>query len=188
MNKNLGLSEKQFYDLVEELKNGNNKLFELAFNKLVFYNIRYAKRKYRISEFDAKDATINALYSLRNKLIDDKIKYSNIRFLFTKMVYHEYLLIRKRNENIVYLDTATENNLVDSTDSFTDENFNKLNTAMKKLDSKCVELLESIYSKNAKLNKLADKFGISYDLIRKRKQRCLDKLRSIVKTLYYPEY
>ena len=185
MKKNLNLSEKEFNKLVIELQNGNEKLFEIAFRNLVVQTIIYLKKKYNVDDFDIKDAAATALYNLRNKLIEGKIKPLNIRFLYSKMVMQEYQKIKKSNNNLqlnetIYLQKTEYSNRR----SFSkEEQFQLLEKALEKLEKQCIELLNRFYRSNEKLIDIAEQMNISYDLLRKRKQRCVDSLRMILKPM-----
>ena len=183
MEKNLGLNEKQFKNLVSRLKKGDDTLFELAYKKLVEDNIELLKNRYKVEDFDAKDATLNALFSLKKKLLDGKIRYDNIRFVFSKMAYHEYVLLLRAREKslnskgrvISYYTKDGEGGI-----EFTEEDFAALDRAMSKLDKICLKIIKSVFYTQLKLKEIAVVLKMSYDNIRKKKQRCLEKLTCIM--------
>ncbi len=183
MKKNLGLNEKQFNELVSRLKKGDDALFELAYKKLVEDNIELLKNRYKIEDFDAKDATLNALFSLKKKLLDGKIRYDNIRFIFSKMAYHEYILLMRARERslnpegkVISIYTKDGEGSLE----FTEDDFESLKIAMSKLDKICLKIIKSVFYTQLKLKEIAAVLKMSYDNIRKKKQRCLEKLTGIM--------
>lgn len=182
MNKNLGLTEKRFYELVDNLKQGNEKLFEIAFNNLAKEGIKSLKIKYRNDPGIAKDTVIDTLLTFRRRLIDGKIKYGNLKFLYHQMLNQEYLRKLKKEPNHQSLDSISifKKSEIDSNDE-RQKQFKMLNKAFNKLEKPCRVILEMFYNKYTRISQIANEFGVSDVVLRKRKQRCLDKLRALVK-------
>lgn len=183
MNKNLGLTEKRFYELVENLKQGNQKLFEVAFNNLSKEGLKSLKIKFKQDVGISNDVVIDTLITFRNRLKDGKIKYGNLKFLFQQMLYQEYLRQIKKEPNHQSLDNYNgfDNSENESFKQIEKERqFQKLERAFSRLEKPCQRILEMFYKKHTKISQIAKEFGVSDVVLRKRKQRCMDKLRSLV--------
>ena len=184
MNKNLGLTEKRFYELVEKLKQGNQKLFEIAFNNLATEGLKSLNIKYKHDPVGiAKDTVVDTLITFRVRLIDGKIKYGNLKFLFHQMLYQDYLRKLKKDPKHQSLENISrfEKSEIDSLEEIQKQKqFQVLYSAFNKLGKPCRIILELFYEKNTKISQIAKEFGVNDVVLRKRKQRCLDKLRSLV--------
>jgi RNA polymerase sigma factor (sigma-70 family) len=183
MKKNLGLNEKSFNELVAKLKNGDEKLFEIAFEELAKDGIRSLKIRFKSDVNTAKDVVIDSLLIFRNKLINGKIKYGNLKYLFLKMANQNYLRQIKKSSLVIAISDKVD---IDShfteqeEPKYSDSHYKKLNKAFDLINRMCKELLEKYYRSRKKTNEIAVEYGVSNDVIRKRKQRCLDSLRETI--------
>ena len=83
--QNFGLTEKEFNDLLRELKNDNTLLLEKIFLIQFPETVDYLMHRYRADQLSAYDATMEALLKFWQRLSDGKIRYGNMRFLFIKI-------------------------------------------------------------------------------------------------------
>ena len=183
MNKNLGLTEKRFYELVENLKQGNEKLFEIAFKNLSKEGLKSLRIKYKHDPGIAKDVVVDTLLTFRKRLIDGKIKYGNLKFLYLQMLSQEYLRQLKREPKHQALDSISrfkKSDINSEEENQKQKQFQILDSAFNKLEKPCRIILELFYKKHTKISQIAKEFGVSDVVLRKRKQRCLDKLRTLV--------
>ena len=96
--KNIGLTEKEFYLMVKKLQAGNEILFEKMFVFFFKKNIRILKGKYKANHEDAYDCVMWALLRIRQMLIENKISYGNINNYFTRMASTRYIKTQSRKK------------------------------------------------------------------------------------------
>ncbi len=140
MDKNFGLSEDSFNEMVGEMNNGDERLFETIFLSHFDFCIGYVQEKYNATYEDAYDASMNALLAFCKGLIDKSIGYGNLRFLFTQMAGQYYLKwIRKERpkEPLEGIDLPEEGN------SFDELSLNLLDKAWDLLGKECQKLLSA---------------------------------------------
>jgi len=172
--------------MTEELRNGSDEYFELLFRRLFVYTYREMIETMKISEPDAKEAAIEALYEFRKKLINGKVKYGNVNYLFMVMARRKFIQGYNKRKKIGFLeDNPYEvEDIIDEIEvkKWSEEDFLAMEEAFKSLDDKCKDLLHKIYYKKVDTGKIAKKLGINRVAVRKRKQRCLDKMREYLKS------
>ena len=174
MDKNFGLSEETFQQLIRKMKKGDDGLFETIFLSHFDICLSYVQTKYNATYPNAYDASMDALLSFCKGLMDGSIGYGNLRFLFTQMAGQYYLKwLRKESpkESIEGID------LPDEEDSFDEKSLFRLGKAWDLLGRECRVLLKAFYYKNDQLKDIAEKHQKNPSAIRKQKQRCIEKLR-----------
>lgn len=175
MEKNFGLTELEFQDLTIQLREGKDHLFEQIFLSHYQDCMNYLIQRYHASQEDAYDATMETLLSFHKGLKADKIRYGNLRYLFTKMASQVYIKWIKK-ENLK--DPIQEMDLVEDPKAFDQEVLKLLTKAWKGLCEDCADLLKKFYYENIPLKEIAYTLNKSPEAIRKRKQRCVEKLKS----------
>lgn len=175
LEQNFGLSKFDFDELLHKMKLGDKALFEKIFLYQFSNSHQYLKIKYNIDDALAYDCTMEALLKLRTKLLEGKVEYGNLRFLFSKMA-GQFLsdLTRKKTSTYIpeedhrLIPVEQENIILD-----------RLEKCWKSLGDECKNLLQEFYYNRKMLKHLAEEMGRKETYIRKRKQRCLEKLRSL---------
>lgn len=174
MEKNFGLTEDQFYEMVKALKKGDEQIYEQVFLSHFKSCLSFVKHKYSASHQDAYDATMDAMLAFMKKLKNGSIQYGNLRFLFTQMagqMYLKWVKRESRKEGIEGHDESEEQLI------FGQENIELLGKAWTKMGDQCKSLLNDFYYNEKALNDIAEQLGKSAAAIRKQKQRCIEKLR-----------
>ncbi|MBQ4819297.1 sigma-70 family RNA polymerase sigma factor [Aquimarina sp. MMG016] len=174
-NKNFGLSEASFEKLVADLKRNDTHFFEQVFLKQFSETLKYLRREYRASHEDAYDATMDTLIEFRTRFIDGKLRYGNLRFLFTKMA--SQMLLRNKQKGAT--DLEGQITLIDEEHKEvidTDE-LGRLKKAWQTLGESCKQLLTWHYYGKMKLTEIAEEQQKSPATIRKQKERCIKQLK-----------
>jgi|GEM_PF-2103703 len=172
MSKNFNLTEKSFNDLVTKLKHGDESVFEHVFLSHMNDCISFIKNKFKIDHEVAYDVSMDALIAFRKKLIGDKIKYGNLRFLFTQMASQLYLKQIKKEEKQSHVTSIFE-------DYNYEEDLNILEKALDKMGEGCIELIKLNFYEKLSLKEIAEIQSKTAVALRKQKQRCLTKLKSL---------
>lgn len=175
MDKNFGLSEGSFSEMVEHLQAGDEHLYEKVFLHHFDSCLVFVKRKYNASHADAYDASMDAMLVFCRKLKEGNIQYGNLRFLFTQMAGQIYLKwIRRESKTEEFFEIE----LFEEPERFDKETIKILGDAFAKLGDGCSELLKGFYYNENTLQDIAGNSDKSPAAIRKQKQRCIEKLRN----------
>lgn len=171
--ENFGLSAKDFENLCQHLQKGDTILFEKIFLAHFSDCTQYLLAKYKVQYDDAYDATMDTLLTFRQRLVDGKIQYGNMRFLYTQMASQHLLRKLKSSkyktiENLQIADTLP--------DLLSKEDLSTLSIAWNRLSSDCQELLRLNYYQGLKLVHIAKQLNKNANAVRKQKERCQGKL------------
>ena len=176
MNKNFGLREEEFNEMVVALQRNEMELFERIFLSHFKDCRSYLMREYNASADDAYDATMDTLLAFRRRLVEGKVKYGNLRFLFTRMAGQLYVKSQKAKTS----EALTEiTHRIADTYSSPDPNFIHLQNAWNELSLDCRRLLKDHYYGKMKLIEIALQEQKTDAAIRKQKERCIKKLRKL---------
>lgn len=136
--------------------------------------MNYLQRKYSASYDESYDASMDATIEFRLRLIDEKIYFGNLRYLYTKMAVQFLLRNRKsyNNVSIEGLDIIEE-------EAADEEDLIKLKESWESLGEDCRSLLRLNFYSNMKLRDIAELNEKSAVAVRKQKERCLSKLIEI---------
>jgi len=110
---NFGLSVAEFNQLAAQLADGDIQLFEQIFLSHFEFCMLYVINKYSASRDEAYDCTMDTLLDFRQKIIDGKVKYGNLRFLFTRMAGNRYVDVhyrKNREKSLEKVEIAVEEN------------------------------------------------------------------------------
>jgi len=181
--KNLGLSEPVFNELVTQLKQGNEVLFEKIFCRFFKKNIAILKGKYQANHENAYDCVMWAMLRMRQMLLDNKVTYGNLENYFTRMAVTRYIKFQSRKKEVA---TDTFPDIGIGEEQFFDaETMEILNKAFAKMGDQCQQLLKGFYYDRIELKELTEIIGDSSAAnTRKRKERCLKKLRQLFFEFY----
>lgn len=174
MSQNFDLTEIQFNEMVEKLQNGDKTMFEWVFLSHFSACRTYLIKNYRANAEDAYDATMDTLLTFHRLLLENKVQYGNLRYLFTKMSTQVYLKSHKKQQRLGQQDTKVD---LLAEEEYDKESERQLAKAWDKLGEGCRRLLQAFYYDGKGLNVMAEELGKDHAAIRKQKQRCVDTLR-----------
>ena len=174
--KNFGLSEIAFEEMVCNLKEGQEELFEKIFLGHFKDCMNYLENNCSASYEDAYDVSMETLLQFRRLLLQDKIRYGNLRFLFTRMAMQLFWKWKKAKP---VSESADEMELEVPVEEYDEESIQLLDKAWSKLGEACQRLLKEFYYNGIQLITLARMFDKSDAAVRQEKKRCLQKLRAI---------
>lgn len=174
--KNFGLSEDRFQQMVERLQAGDEQMYETLFLSQFGSCMGILKHKYQASHQDAYDATMEAMVLFCRKLKESKISYGNLQFLFTQMSVQIYLKWIKRQKKV---EAFTHFNIPDRPPQFDRDSLQAMQQAFSRLGEGCRQVLRAFYHDGTTLQALATHVGRTPAAVRKQKQRCIEKLRVI---------
>ncbi|MEL7249500.1 MAG: hypothetical protein AAFO03_13825 [Bacteroidota bacterium] len=181
--KNFGLSPDDFQLLLEELWSGRDELYQRVFLSHFKDCLTFLKKQYRASHQDAYDASMDTLLIFCDRLKRGRIKYGNLRFLFTQMAGQVYLKNNRQNTKYAdwpdHLDMSTE-----TTENIPDDALKAFEKAWPQLGEPCRGLLKAFFYDKQKLKDIAQRQARSEVALRKQKQRCMGKLQAIFKKQY----
>ena len=173
--QNFGLTETTFNDMLQKMKTGDDSLFEKIFLAQYEETTSYLMFRYSVDQSKAYDATMEALLKFRKRLLQGKITYNNMRFLFTQMA-GQFLTTALKKENKSEALSSQQENITEE-EKIDDVILDYLDIAWKLLGDSCKKLLENYYYRKIALKELAATQGKTDAALRKQKQRCLETLR-----------
>lgn len=184
--QNFGLKKADFDQLVSDLQRGNEKLFETIFIQHFDSCRSYLMRECSAQADDAYDVTVETIIRFRQMLIDNKVQYGNLRFYFTKMAKDAYLKIIAQNKKLPTGELVENeaDRAEESTEAFDEEQVAALDKSWKALGDECKNLLRQHIQEGVQLKEIAQAIEQSEVNMRKRKERCMAKL----KTLFFENY
>ena len=173
---NFNLSKTEFNSLVDDLKQGDESLFEKIF--LSHFNdcMSFLKINYKTSHTEAYDITMDTLIDFREGIIGNKYTYGNLRFLFTRMASQKLFKIRKKESKIRYIHECPE--IEQIFESIDNEDQTVLQMAWSALEPKNRSILKKFYYENKKLNEIGKEENRSHSATRKQKERSILVLRT----------
>lgn len=174
--QNFGLTEADFKNLLSNMQSGDNTLFEEIFLSQFKETVQYISRKYQAEWQDAYDATMDGMLKFHQRLLDGKIAYGNLRFLFTQVAGQMYLDKLRKHKNKDSLEDSFEKSSEEE-ENIDPEVMEELNKAWDQMCPDCQRVLKAFYYDGISLNDLAEQLEKSPAATRKQKQRCMDKLR-----------
>ena len=182
LEKNLHLSETQYNSLLKALKLGDTTLFKQLFTKESQHCIDFLRRSYQVDHDKAYDITIEAIIVMRQRMVDDKVAYGNIKALFFQIAKHLYFK-SLRTKSFQSIDETYELSDIDDLPIYSEEEINLLTKALARINKECQKILSLFYYQNQKLYDIADSMGKSHDAIRKQKERCINGLVDVYKQM-----
>lgn len=180
LEKNFGLSETAFQEMVLQLQAGDEQLFEQIFLSHFNECMNKLKKLYKASHQDAYDATMNTMLIFCRRLKRGDVKYGNLQYLFTQVATHRYLNWIGRESKTTPFDKF---DISEDLPLYDAETYALLHKAFAQLGEGCQDLLNAFYYKERTLQQVAEKTERSYVAVRKQKQRCIEKLRVFFKQL-----
>ncbi len=175
--KNFDLSVDEYNTLLASLKSGDNTLFKNIFLSHAEDCINFLQIKYNATRDDGYDAMVDTMIEFRQRLVDEKVTYGNMRFLFLQMATQHYVRTMKSNNKVINFDQSHTNlNDEEPTSTYDDAQLLSLEKAWTNLNDKCRELLKMNYYEGMKLNEIASKIDKAPDAVRKQKERCKESL------------
>ncbi|MEZ5042486.1 MAG: sigma-70 family RNA polymerase sigma factor [Saprospiraceae bacterium] len=173
---NFNLTQEAFEQMLEALKLGDKTLFEQVFLTHFKACSRFLEDKFNASPADAYDATMEALIKFHKRLKAGKIRYGNLRYLFTQIAGQIYLKEKRLPQLQALPDDFDILDVPDET--LPKETLALFARAWQELCQDCRGLLQSFYYDKITLVEIAQKTGKTDVALRKQKQRCLEKLRA----------
>lgn len=174
MSKNFGLSPVEFDQLLSRLREGDENLFENVFLAQFKNSIDFLCKGYKIEHEIAYDIVMDTLILFRHKLLEGKIVYGNLQYLFNTMARQLYLKsLQKKPTTELFDHDFTEENHSESLEN----HYQNLEKAWTYLNVKEKQILEKFYYLKIPLNVIALEQNVNEASLRKQKQRALEKLK-----------
>ena len=174
--KNFGLSANEFERMVADLREGREMLFEKIFLGHFQSCTHYLENNCSASAADAYDVSMETMLQFRRLLIQGKVAYGNLRFLFTRMAMQLYWKWKRHTPRA---DSVEGIEVEDPADDFDEQSIQMLDQAWAKLGAACQQLLKNFYYNNIQLIEIARVLDKTDAAVRQDKKRCLQKLRGL---------
>jgi len=190
-NKNFGLTEKEFIELVSQLQGGDETLIEKIYLAHVEGAVKFVRYNSSASYEEAYDSVIDALLEIRQELIQGKLEYGNLAYLFTYRAKLKFFRLKMKNDNRLEVSSLEESIDFKDNDNFIDnlqieEMANLIAKALNGLERDAEELLRfRFYEKLTwpKIAKILEPEKEGKDI-----ERLSDALKKKVRRNYLPKF
>jgi len=173
---NFGLTKSEFEAYVIKLGHGDESLFTKVFSTHFHDSVAYLRMKFKIEKEKAYDTCMDTLLEFRKKILENKIQYGNLRYLFTKMALNNYINdIRKDQKTTTAIDVFMKANDLGSVDK--QYFFEILDQVLDNQDADTKKIVDELFYVGKHVNQVAEESGVTNATMRKRKQRVIDKLK-----------
>jgi len=174
---NFGLTKDEFLRYLENLKEGDDSFILDILSKQLPDSMAYLQSRFKISHEHSYDICLDTFLTFRLKLINSKIKYGNLRFLFTRMCVNQFIdstkTKNKVNESIKEF-LRSLNHKPQNENQF----FVILDNYISQMSEQQQVLLKEFYYSDKNMHLIAEEQGITYAALRKKKERLLKKMKS----------
>lgn len=174
--RNFGLTEKDFNEMVVNMRQGDEKLFEQIFLSHFSSCMQFLKTNYKVDHSVAYDISMDTLMDFREGLTQNKYSYGNLRFLFTRMATQRLIKEKRKSSKLQLVDEFSD--VEDENPVDFQEELNFVRQALAKLDPKKQHLLKQFYFNKLKLKEIASTENKSHCAIRKQKERSIIALKN----------
>lgn len=175
---NFGLTKSDFLNCIENMKNGDDSFITHNMVHQLPESMIYLQNRFQISKELAYDTCMDTFLIFREKMLDNKISYGNLRYLFTRMCQNQFIDGQKKKKKIQSaIDSFHEESLSQELDKETF--YLNLDKAIKQLPEEQSKLLTEFYYSGKSMADIAIEQNISYEAIRKKKGRILQKLKGL---------
>lgn len=180
--KNFGLTKEEFEQLVQRLENGDEELFAQIFIPYSSACIKHLQRKFQLDYQRSYDFALDALLYTRQKILDGKLNYGNLQFYFIRRAHFLALNFLNRSKEIPinYSAHYSFSEVQDAEATYNSSLFKGLKRILKLLSTEERKFIDDHYFKEIKIVNIARNQGVSPATLRKRKQRLLAKLGSLM--------
>jgi RNA polymerase sigma factor (sigma-70 family) len=175
--QNFGLDATAFATLLDQLEQGDERLFEQVFVTQFRRCTRHLIFQYSAGDDDAKDVVMNTLLDFRKLLLARKIHFGNLEGYFIRMVTTNYLKNRQAKVE-VQTENLPETSGELHTAAFTEEEYTAFARAWSGLCEKCKMVLQRYYYDDLPHAQIAQLMGKNLAAVKQDKHRCVEKLRN----------
>jgi RNA polymerase sigma factor (sigma-70 family) len=176
--KNWGLTEQAFQQLIGDLDRGDEKHFHSIFSKNFVKYRNYIKSDMNISYDDASDSVTEAFVKMHRFIIERRVEYGNLEAYTLKIARNEYLMLLRKKKHLPESDVDFDR-LDIADDEYDDSTMEHFNKAFQHLGEDCKDLLKLHYYEKASHREIGQTLKISEDASKTRTKVCRQKLREI---------
>jgi DNA-directed RNA polymerase specialized sigma24 family protein len=188
--KNFGLTPDEFNLYLNNLKKGDEMLFEIVFKEHFERCRTFLIRKLDADSDIAYDITLETLIKFRKNLIADKIKYGNLAALFTIDARNNYLRWSDKESKYEHVSAESqEDTIIDepALNNLDIDLVDKLKIELRNIGNDCFELLNWHYYLKMSLRAIGenrfqrgDEKFVNESSVKTKIAECRKKLRSLL--------
>jgi RNA polymerase sigma factor (sigma-70 family) len=176
--KNWGLSEADFQQLIADLDKGNEKQFQSIFTKQFAKYRNYLRHDMNISYDDASDAVTEAFVKMHRFMNEKRVIYGNLESYTMRIARNEYLMLLRKRKQLPEADADFER-LDIADEEYDDSTMEQFESAFGRLGTDCKDLLKLHYFEKSSHQQIGQTLKISEDASKTRTKVCRQKLREI---------
>lgn len=176
--KNWGLSEAGFQQLMSDLDKGNEKQFRSIFTKHFAKYRNYLRSDMNISYDDASDAVTEAFVKMHRFILEKRVEYGNLEAYTMRIARNEYLMLLRKRKQLPETDAHFERlDIID--EEYDDSTMEQFEKAFGHLGTDCKDLLKLHYFEKKAHREIGQTLNISEDASKTRMKVCRNKLREV---------
>jgi RNA polymerase sigma factor (sigma-70 family) len=176
--KNWGLTEADFQQLIANLEKGDERQFRSVFTKHFAKYRNYIKSDMNISYDDASDVVTEAFVKMHRFLIEKRVEYGNLASYTLRIAKNEYLMLLRKRKQLP--ETHTDFDKLDRVDEeYDDSTMEQFEKAFGHLGNDCRDLLKLHYYEKKAHREIGQTLNISEDASKTRMKVCRNKLREV---------
>lgn len=176
--KNWGLTEAGFQQLIADLDRGDEKQFHRIFKDNFAKYRNYLRRDMQIPYDDASDAVTEAFVKMHRFMVEKRVIYGNLESYTLRIARNEYLMLLRKKKQLPETDADFER--LDIADEvYDDSTMEQFESAFGRLGTDCRELLKLHYFEKSTHREIGQALKISEDASKTRTKVCRQKLREI---------
>ena len=176
--KNWGLSETAFQQLIADLDKGQEKEFDRIFKDNFAKYRNYIKSDMNISYDDASDAVTEAFVKMHRFLTERRVEYGNLKSYTLRIARNEYLMLLRKRKQLPEADADFER-LDIADEEYDDSTMEQFESAFGHLGTDCRDLLKLHYFEKKAHREIGQALQISEDASKTRTKVCRQKLREL---------
>jgi RNA polymerase sigma factor (sigma-70 family) len=177
--QNFGLGKEEYNHMVLKMIEGDDTIFEHIFLTHFEECRKYISAKFAIDYDESYDVTMDTLLEFRTKLIQGKLSYGNLKYLFTRMASNNFVDAISLKNKMKHLLIADDINETDH-----EGHFDLLHKSWATLGESDKTLLTQVYYEDTSLKDIAASSQMNDATLRKKKQRAIETLRKAFFGLY----
>jgi RNA polymerase sigma factor (sigma-70 family) len=176
--KNWGLTEAGFQQLIAHLDKGDERQFQRIFTKNFAKYRNYIKSDMNISYDDASDAVTEAFVKMHRFLVERRVEYGNLMSYTLRIAKNEYLMLLRKRKQLPETDADFDKlDIID--EEYDDSTMEQFEKAFGLLGTDCRDLLKLHYYEKKAHREIGQTLNISEDASKTRMKVCRNKLRDV---------
>lgn len=176
--------------LIEEIRNGNQKLLAETYHRYRKEFVHWAFKKHNCSLDDGKEIYQITFFIFYDNVLSGKLEHlvSHLKTYLFAIGKNKILENNRRNnrfsfgtkEDVVKIDEDDDQELQD----IREQQYQQISEGLQKLGQPCKGILELMYYHNCSIKEITERFGFkNADTTKNQKYKCMQRLKKIIERI-----